>query len=225
MSEERVRRRRHRRYEVHDLNGSLLFRFDVTVLNLSLAGIAVETTRPLKLGKVYSMRFGSGPESVDLDGIVRWCHLVGTRPGSVGGALNLYQAGLAFDGTLTEKSERLLEFMKEHVVLSVTKRVIGRFKLQAGAPVELAARYDFEVEKLSLSGMLVKTRLVPEIDSAFDMEIRFRGTTLEVEGRIAYAERLGGTEAEPEAALGVEFLDMGEEKTSVLKAFIAEELE
>ena len=148
------------------------------------------------------MRFGDGSRTVDLDGTVRWCHLIGTRPGNVGGALNLYQAGLAFDGTMTEKSERLLDFMQEHVVLSLAKRVIGRFKLKAGAPVELAARYDFEVEKLSLSGMLVETRLLPEVDSAFDMELRIRGTTLEVEGRIAYVQRIGGTDANPRPASG-----------------------
>ena len=73
--------------------------------------------------------------------------------------------------------------------------------------------------------MLVKTRLLPEVDSAFDMELRIRGTTLEVEGRIAYVQRIGGTDAEPEASLGVEFLEMDEERTQVLKEFIADELE
>lgn len=219
------KRRRFRRYEVHDLYGSLLFRVDVTVLNLSLAGMAVETNRQLKLGKVYSMRFGEGDAVLDLDGTVKWCHLVGTQAGTGGDTRTVYHAGLAFEGTLTEKSQRLLEFMQDHVILALAKRVIGRFKVKAGSAVALAARYDFEVQKLSLSGMLVKTRLLPELDSSFDMELRIAGSSLDVAGRVAFVERVGGTDADPESLLGIEFLDLDEPRIQALKAFIAEELE
>lgn len=225
MTQPEGKRRRFRRYEVHDLYGSLLFRVDVTVLNLSVAGMAVETNRQLKLGKVYSMRFGEGESVLDLDGTVKWCHLVGTQAGTGGEAMTVYHAGLAFDGTLTEKSQRLIDFMQEHVVLALAKRVIGRFKVKAGAAVALAARYDFEVLKLSLSGMLVKTRLLPQKDSAFDMELRIEGHPIEVAGRVAFVERLGGTDADPESHLGIEFLDLDEPRIQALKSFIAEELE
>src|SRR6185369_16529600 len=113
------RERRHPRYEVQDLHGSLLFRIDVIVLNLSLSGMAVETTQQMKLGRVYSVKLGDAAGFVDMDGIVKWCHLVKTRAGPNGEAQNVFHVGITFDGTLTEKASRLLAFMQEHVVLSL----------------------------------------------------------------------------------------------------------
>lgn len=223
MTQEHIRR--YRRYEVHDLHGSLLFRVDVTVLNLSLAGMAVETTQQLKLGKVYSVKLGNGSGFVDVDGTVRWCHLIRTKEGPGGEPVNVYHVGITFGGTLTEKASQLLEFMQEHVVLALQHRVMGRFKLKAGSPVALETRYDFEVVKLSLSGMLVKTRLLPDPDSSFDMELQIAGGPFEIGGRIAYVRRVGGTDADPESQLGVEFQKLDEARGRVLREFIATELE
>lgn len=218
------KKRRHQRYEVHDLHGSLLFKVDVTVLNLSLSGMAVETTQQLRLGRVYSVRLGSGRGGVDVDGTVKWCHLMKTKEGPGGQPVNVFHVGITFDGTLTAKASKLLEFMQQHVVLALQKRIMGRFKLKTGSPVALATRYDFEVVKLSLGGMLVKTHLIPDVDSAFDMELRIAGHPIEVAGRIAYVERVGGTDSDPESQLGVEFLALDEDRGRVLREFIANEL-
>ncbi len=217
--------RTHQRYEVHDLHGSLLFRIDVTVLNLSLSGMAVEATQPIKLGRVYSVTLGSGPDSVDVDGVVKWCHLVKTRTGSKGEPVNVYHVGITFDGTLNDKASRLLSFMQGHIVLAPQHRIMGRFKLKAGSPVALSTRYEFEVLKLSLSGMLVETQLLPEVDANFDMELTIAGAPLEVAGRIANVKRMSGSETDPASQLGVQFLGLDDERGRVLREFIASELE
>jgi hypothetical protein len=217
--------RAHRRYEVHDLHGSLLFRIEVKVLNLSLSGMAVETTQQIKLGKIYSVTLGSAQDSVDVDGVVKWCHLVKTRAGPKGEPVNVYHVGITFDGTLTDKASRLLSFMQGHVVLALQHRIVGRFKLKPGSPVALSTRYDFEVLKLSLSGMLVETRLQPDVDSSFDMELTILGKPFEVAGRIANVRRVGGTDVDPASQLGVQFLELDEAREKVLREFIASELE
>jgi hypothetical protein len=224
MHEELGQRRRAQRFEVHDVSGNLLFRVNVTVLNLSVNGMAVETTQQLKPGKLYSVKVGGEDTVVDVEGTVKWCHLTKTRRSDGGEFVSVYNAGLAFEGTMTEKTSRLLEFMQEHVVLALEKRIEGSFKLKAGSPIQIATRYDFEILKLSLTGMLVKTHLIPEMNSAFEMELRLGKDPIEVAGRIAYVERVGGTEADPEVKLGVEFLELDEARKNVFRDFIAHEL-
>lgn len=218
-------RRRSPRYEVHDLHGSLLFRLEVNVLNLSLAGVAVETTRQLKPGKLYTIRIGGDSGAMDLDGTVKWCHLMKTRRGENGEPVTVYNAGLSFDDTLNQKSQKLIEFMQDHVVLALEKRVVGRFRVRAGAPIAVSTRYEFEVLKLSMTGMLVRTALMAERESAFEMDLKLGEAVLEVAGRVAYSEKVGGTDESPDVNLGVEFLDLDDRRRQLLKEFIAHELE
>ncbi|MEO6323347.1 MAG: PilZ domain-containing protein, partial [Thermoanaerobaculia bacterium] len=90
-------RRRFRRHELDAVQGSVLFRLEVKVLNLSLSGMAAETTEQLKLGKVYALKLGGEGELV-VPSTVRWCRLVGTqRRRSDGELMNVYRAGLTFD--------------------------------------------------------------------------------------------------------------------------------
>jgi hypothetical protein len=225
MSKDPIQKRTHRRYQVKNLRGSLLFRIEVTVLNLSMAGIAVETSRQLKLGKVYSVKLGGGPDSVDVEATVKWCHLVGTRRAAEGEMVPVYKAGLTFEELFTGKTAKLLAFMQEHVVLALEKRIIGRFKLKTGSPIALASRHDFEVVTLGLSGMVVKTKLLPDVDSAFDMELQIGGNACELTGRIAKVQRLDVSDSGFEAQLDVEFPEEKDDWSRVVREFIAEELE
>lgn len=220
-----TQKRRYRRYEVHDLYGSLLYRVEVKVLNLSLIGMAVEATQQLKLGRLHSVMLGQGDSTISVDATVRWCRLVGTRKGASGEPVTIYLAGLTFDGMVTEKAQDVMEFLKEHVVLALQKRVIGRFRPKGGAPIELATRVDLEVAKLSLSGMLLKTRMMPALGSTFDVEMALGGAPFETSCRVAYVNRIGGTDAEPEVEAGVEYVGLGEPQKAVLLQFIASELE
>ncbi len=220
-----TQKRRYRRYEVHDLYGSLLFRVEVKILNLSLTGMAVEATQQLKQGRVHAVRLGQGDSAVSLDATIRWCRLVGTRKSASGEPVTVYLAGLTFDGMVSEKAEHVMEFLKEHVVLALQKRVIGRFRPKGESPIELAARVEFEVAKVSLSGMLLKTRILPTLDSTFDVEMAIAGAPFESSCRVAYVQRSGGTDAEPEVDVGVEFAGLGEPQQVVLRQFIASQLE
>lgn len=223
MSRPDSQRRRFRRHDVDDVHGSVLFRLEVKVLNLSLSGIAVETTEQLKLGKVYSMKLGSGANLVEVASTVRWCHLVGTRRRRTDNEFeNVYRVGLTFDEAFTGKTTRLLEFMEKHVVLSVKKRLVGRFKVESAMPAAITNRFDFEVVKLSLSGMLVRSEFVPEIDSRFAMELRIGDQACEVTGRVVSAERLGGDSAPAE--FGVEFVGEGDARSRLVRELLSEEL-
>lgn len=217
--------RRHKRYEVRDVKGSLLFRVQVKICNISVSGLAIETTERLKLGRTYSLRLANGQGSVDLNGTIRWCHLSGRRESSGGDSLPVYEAGLAFDEVFSEKAIALLRFLEAHVVLPLEKRITGRFRVETLDPVDLETRYDFEVLKLSLSGMLVRTQLEPVVGSKFGMEMRLKDSALPIHGRVAYVQRAATHPAEPLMELGVEFVDVEAPAREAITRFIAEELE
>lgn len=223
MTTPESQRRRFRRHDVDDVHGSVLFRLELKVLNLSLSGIAVESTEQLKLGKVYSIRLGGEPNVVQVASTVRWCHLVGTRRlGANGEFVNVYRVGLTFAEAISSESARLVDFMEKHVVLSVQKRLYGRFKVDSEIPAAISSRYDFEVVKLSLSGMLVKSDFVPAVDSRCEMELRIGEQACEVTGRIVRAER--ASEPSTTTELGVEFVGSSDEQSRLVRELIAQEL-
>ncbi len=217
--------RRHKRYEVHDVRGSLLFRTQVKIRNISVSGLAIETTERLKLGRSYTIHLSNAQDSLDIAGTIRWCRLSRTQATVGGEAVPLYEAGLAFDDVFTEKAQSLLRFLELHVVLPLHQRITGRFRVETLGPVDIESRYEFEVVKLSLSGMLVRTQLEPALGSAFGMELGLRQEMVPLDGRVAYVQRAGGAKGEPMIEIGVEFVDVREDARRLLQGFIADELE
>jgi len=217
--------RRHKRYEVQDVHGALLFRTQVTVRNLSVSGLALETPERLQLGRTYAIRLAGDTDAVDVSGTIRWCRLASTRPKAGGQPQAVYEAGLAFEGVYSEKAKGLLGFLEHHVVLSPHQRLTGRFRAEALRPAELEARYGFEVLKLSLSGMLVRTALEASLGDVFGVELALRDGGVPLQGRVAYVQRDDTVKGEVATQLGIEFVDVAESSQGRLADFISSELE
>ena len=217
--------RRHRRYEVQDVHGALLFRTQVKVRNLSVSGLALETPERLQLGRTYAIRLAGDHDAVDVSGTIRWCRLASARPAAGGEPRAVYEAGLAFEGVFSEMAKGLLGFLEHHVVLSPHQRLTGRFRAEALRPAELEARYGFEVLKLSLSGMLVRTTLEASLGDTFEVELALRDGIVPLHGRVAYFQRDDAVKGEVATQLGLEFVDVSESARSALAKFIASELE
>lgn len=216
--------RRHRRYEVHDVHGALLLRTKVRVRNLSVAGLALESAERLQMGRPYAIRLVGEQEACDVTGTIRWCRLSSARPAPGAEPRAVYVAGLSFEDVFTEKAKGLLGFLEHHVVLAPHERLTGRFRAEALKPAELEARYEFEVLKLSLSGMLVRTTLEASPGARFGLELALRDGLVALEGRVAYAQREPGR-GDAATQLGMEFVEPTEEARGALAAFIARELE
>jgi len=217
--------RRHRRYEVKDVHGSLLFRTKVRVRNLSVSGLALESAERLQLGRTYAIRLAGEGDAVDVCGTIRWCHLASARPKPGGEPRAVYEAGLAFEGVFSDMAKGLLGFLEHHVVLSPHQRLTGRFRAEALRPAELEARYSFEVLKLSLSGMLVRTSLEASLGDAFEVELALRDGVVPLNGRVAFVQRDDAAKGEVATQLGLEFLEVSESSRGALAKFIASELE
>ena len=79
---DRSSRRRFCRYDVKGVEGAFVVRIDVTVINLSAAGMAIETDNTLVVGRQYAFRIRQDGLEVDVSGRVMWCVLGKSRRAS-----------------------------------------------------------------------------------------------------------------------------------------------
>ncbi len=217
--------RRHRRYSTPDLPGSFANSVDASVLNISLAGIAVRTSLQLSIGREYLFQLGRGADQIQLSGTVRWCHLSGTQKLDEGDVVPVYEAGIALDEVFTEKAVELLEFLRKNVIVDLRSRLLGRFNLASeDDPVTLESKEDFVVKQLSLSGMLIATDSLREPESVLELEIRLNGELFRTRARIVHVDEAGAAEGRPSFRMGVEFLKTTTEQLQLLEEFIQAEL-
>lgn len=220
----RAERRRQRRYPVSDVQGTLLFSVPVTVLNMSLTGMAMETTSRLQIGRRYTLKIKQDQEYLTLSGTVTWCSLGKTRKTETGEVVPVYRAGVQFQEVLTERAAEILQFLEKNAVIELEKRLFGRFTLPSPEEVDLDWEYTFSVKTISLSGMRIETDLPATQDSIFELEMRLPRAVLTLKGRVVHVQELPQAKEGPRSELGIEFLDMPRATRKDLERFIQEEL-
>jgi len=216
--------RKFKRYEVKEVNGSLLYTMDINVLDLSVHGMKIESSRRLDVGRKYAVKIGHNDQLIRLSGSVVWCTLSRTKSSVAGEFIPVYQAGVEFDGILSEKAGELVDFLKQNAVISLEDRIFGRFKCDLGEPVNIDCEYDFLVKRISQSGMLIETEIFPDVDSIFEMEMKTANTSFPVKGRVAYVKTVKEGKEGKLAHIGLEFIDLSGEAENVLDSFIKNEL-
>jgi hypothetical protein len=214
--------RRHKRYDVNDVRGSLALNAEAELLNMSLTGMAIATRAMLKVGGKCTLRIPHQGGTLTVPADVKWCRLVSTERTASGDVVPVYQAGLDFRQILDEKARQMLELIESSIVVELERRLSGRFKVVVEGPVELRAWQPFEVRRISLSGMLIETDLIAEVGTVFDLEIEPDGTPIELRGRVAHLRALAEGER---GELGVEFLALSAESRRALEALIEAQLE
>lgn len=216
--------RQFKRYEVKEVTGSLLYTMDIKVIDMSLQGMKIESSRRLDVGRKYSIRIGKKGEMIGLSGLVVWCTLSRTTNSTEGEFVPVYQAGIEYEGILSGKAGELLEFLKHNAVIKLEDRIFGRFKCNLDGPVNLDSQYEFLVKQISLSGMLIESELLPDVESFFDMELKAAGDAIPIKGRVVHAQRIKENKEANLAHIGVEFIDLSSDALNVLDGFIKNEL-
>ena len=218
--------RRHRRYDVLDVRGSLLVSLDARILNMSLTGMAIETGSLLKVGGSYWLRLPQDGETLRFKTDVMWCRLVRNERTAEGDSRAVYHAGLDFRGGLDDNARQLLTFLEQHIVVELDRRLTGRFQLANPRTATIAVRHDFEVRRLSLGGMLVETVWDPPVDTRLDLEVNTAKGTVRCNGRVRSVSPVSGDpNAPPSFALGLEFLDLAAEDRKTIGALLETLLE
>jgi hypothetical protein len=219
--------RRHRRYDVDGVQGSLLYSLDARVLNMSLTGMAIETTSFLKMGGQYWLRVANGDGQLRFKADVKWCRLVRNERTPSGDVRAVYQAGIDFREILDEHAREVLAFLEKHIVVELDRRLTGRFQLARPERAALSVRHDFEVRRLSMGGMLVETVWDPPVDAEVQIEVQ-TGRAL-VKGRAQVRSVAPVPVADPNEpprfAVGLAFRELPSEDEAALAGYVQTLLE
>ena len=218
-------RRRAPRYPVQDVRGRLLLSSTATIINMSLTGMAVESSTNLRVGRGYSLALAHGEQQGPaLTGTVVWCHLKATRPGDAGDTSPVYEAGIQFAGMLSEKATELVAFLRTTAILTMQERLTGRFHVAPGESIDLNAECEFSVTMLSASGMLIETDISPAPGSMYDLCVTLAGAEIRPRVRVAYVRDIGEQDKRRITAVGVGFASMSAADRKVLDGFIARQI-
>src|SRR4030042_5373261 len=130
MNQQNDEGRRHKRYAVNGVHGNVLYPADLEVLNISIDGAAIETTKRLELNREYILKIKHKDSVLNLRGRIIWSNLTYREKKGSGEITPVYRAGVRFTDTLTEKTKMLINFIEENKIRTIDKRLIGmRFKV------------------------------------------------------------------------------------------------
>ncbi len=214
-------KRIHKRFIVKGIHGNLLYPADVKVLDISLDGVAIETTKWPDLKREYTLKIKYKEGILKLRGRIVWANLSSPKKTSSGEVIPIYRAGMRFNNdTLTENTTSLINFIEENKIRTLEKRITGvRFKIAAPENIQLDYPYKYEVKRMSLSGMLIEIENPLDLNSRYDIELFINENVVKVEGRVANC-----TEIKMESGavydIGIEFVKLPDNDMELLKKFL-----
>lgn len=210
--------RHHKRFSVEGIHGNMLFVSDIHILNVSLGGAAIETSRRLRMGAEYTLTLNDKGRSVSLKGIVVWSVLKEGKKAAHGEVIPIYRAGIEFRTTVSEKLEELIIFIDGHKKAEEGRLKGLRFKIHAPEKAVLDYIYSYTVKKLSLGGMLIESSDKFQLNETYPMEIYLHDKAIRFSGRIAHCQQAEGLPIHYD--IGIEFTEMTESDKTSLKEFI-----
>jgi len=215
-------RRRSPRFPVDNVSGTLHLSVPARIVNLGVAGMAVQVASALKVGRSYSIRLRhADSQELTLTGRVVWCHLRTLSLGPTGERRPIYEAGVEFEGTLAPAADTLVKFLQQSAVIETNKRIFGRFRIAGEISVRLAGEHEFVARTISAHGVLVETDAAAEVGTPIEMELRLDGEVANVTARIASVRDVPGEDGQRRAELGVEFVETSPEARQKITDFIA----
>jgi Tfp pilus assembly protein PilZ len=213
-------KRREARFIVEGLSGKMTFASEVSILNMSLSGVAIRTDRRLNIGHEYQLRLEAEGEGVNLRGAVVWCSLESRRKDTRGDDILIYSAGLRFTNVMTEALQNLMAFLDHHKRHADQRTGGTRFEIDATGRALLDVPQPFRVKVLSLNGMLAQSPGSLALETVVPMELSLdEGEPVLFEGRVAYCTEVDFEDG-PEFEIGVEFVEMPEADRSRIEQYI-----
>lgn len=140
-------------------DGEVHLSLHAKVLDIGLAGLAIETGTRLTPQHSLGMRMGSSGGELALSGFVVWCFFHGTAAAPSGEQHPVYRAGIEFSDVLTQRATDLLRFLEAHAVVTMETRLFGRFRLEEADPVSLHSTAPFRVTALRGEMLEIETDL------------------------------------------------------------------
>lgn len=203
------------RVENMDINEKTLFSAEVELLDVSVSGACIKTSRSLKSREKLLVRLEREGTYLTLPCSVIWEDLLGCEGDLTEKSVPIYKTGVSFVNLSTDKLVRLKDFIRqsgapyEQKLSDSYTRGALRFTLHANRKTVICYTKTFPVKKIGLGGMLAGPSGAVQRENVFPMglfisrddpPIRFRG-------RIASLVPLPDSKS-GRFDVGIEFLDM-----------------
>ena len=220
MKEKDGNKRRNKRHVVEGIEGNVLYTSDIEVLNLSIDGAAIETAKRLELNREYTFKIKYHDSYISLRGCVVWAILVSKVDKKTGAFTPVYRAGIRFIDTLSEKANMLLQFIEDTRIKKRENRLGGvRFNISSDGHMKVDLPHEYQVIKISLSGMLVETEYPLDIESHYNIELFINDRNLNIVGRVANSKEVV-VDNIAKYKIGIEFFEISEDDERILQEFL-----
>ncbi|MDP2168232.1 MAG: PilZ domain-containing protein [Thermodesulfovibrionales bacterium] len=215
-------KRRYKRFAVEGIHGNILFSSDIRIVNISLGGAAIETSRRLNIGSGYILKLEDKGRVFSVKGKVMWAVLEEGIKSEHGEVVPVYKVGVQFTDIITEKTTELIDFIDSHKK-GIDERLTGiRFKITSPDRATLSHPYTYTVKKISLGGMLIESVRSFLVGDVFPMELFLPTSKLICfRGRVASCAGGACIEDMKHYDVGIEFMDISEECRKNLGEFVS----
>ena len=223
-------RRRHKRFKLEgaEVNGEMLFRKEVKVLDMSMSGISLQTDRQLKIGREYLLNLQDEDKIISVKAMVVRSTLSESRAEDSGDVIPLYLVGMQFINLSDEKINEIIQFIDNYKTGDQAKiktngkmeqRKSTRFEMNVDGKTVLNFQELYKVKVISLNGMLIDSSHFLNIEDKLHMKIIFPQDKMIVfVGRVASCSEKGEGD-QKRYDIGIEFIEMSEEHRETLKEF------
>jgi hypothetical protein len=220
MKSHKKEKRRHKRYIVDGIGGNILYPSDLEVINISIDGAAIETTKWLDLNREYTLKIKYKDTILNLRGRVVWAMLTSREKRGSEEIVPIYKAGVRFTDILHEKTNMLLNFIEDNKVRTLERRLTGvRFKIATPENVKIDYPYKYEVKKISLSGMLAEIENPLDLDVEYNIELVLNENVLSILGRVVNCTEIKYGNS-IKYGVGIEFMKVPDKDRKLLKHFL-----
>lgn len=189
---------------------------DLHVLNISQSGCALQTEKPLTMGKIYSLQMMFDSQSVTIDGEVARCNLSEIADFPDGHQSPLYLNGIHFQIDRNPLELSLLDILHDNILGE--KRRMGHRVRPLRTIIAHVGRPCFSaIEELTSTGILLESTELIDLDQDWELMIQAAGHSVRVPVRVLHASK------RDDAAhydMKMEFLPLSEDQRAFLDGLI-----
>jgi hypothetical protein len=213
--------RRHRRFDIPGVFGSMRTSVKLEIMDISASGMRVSTSQYLVVGKSYPFTLQLDDNRFPVSAQVKWCVLSGSRKVTDDEFNSTYIAGISFENLPNGCGDGLMGFLETCIELEVDTGMFGLFQVSDSNSAIADLDFEFVVKRISLTGMLIESDFAPLVGASFDMDLDLPSEILKAKGRVVFVKKSKRNAQLTE--LGVEFVDLDEKQTSILRDYLETE--
>jgi len=221
MAESLTERRKHKRYSVERVQGSIHSLSDLNVTDISIGGMAIETAGRLDINREYTFKIKDKDALINLKGCSVWSFLGQIEEKSTGSLIPVYRTGVKFTDLLNGRANILLNFIEDNKMSTSERRLRGtRFKVANSENIKICYPYKYNVRKISFSGMEMEAEQPLTPGTRQDMELVLDNKVLNVKGRVIHCKEVPSRNF-VRYKMGIEFVEISDKDSEVLGSFLS----